>query len=79
MPGWRVLYLAGEVAFGSCVRFLSHGLPFHVTHGFSLCEEKANINQRASSVVDRFAIHLQRVLGCFGYVGPKGSHFGSSG
>ena len=37
--------MALQIALGSCVRLISHGLPFHVAHSFSVCEEKANINR----------------------------------
>ncbi len=36
--------MAGQVAFGTCLLFLSPGLPFHVTHGFEPMRRKAKIN-----------------------------------
>ena len=40
VPGWRVLGMTGQVAFGTCLLFLSPGLPFHVTHGSELMRRK---------------------------------------
>jgi hypothetical protein len=51
VPGWRVLGITTQVAFGMCVRFLSHGLPFHEAHSFSVSEDKANIKQGAGFVL----------------------------
>jgi hypothetical protein len=56
-----VLSIAGQVASGTCFRILSHGWPFHVAHGFSLCEQKAKSNLRAILLVDHGGRLLQRI------------------